>query len=71
MLPKSLHSSLRSSKYYTASNDSLTFHAQEHRSRNANTDENRAKLLDEVTRIYHANTPAATSEDKKKKHGEM
>lgn len=71
VLPSSLHSSVRASKYYTASNDSLTFQAQTHRSRTANTDENRKKLLDEVTRMYQENTPAETSGEKKKKHQEV
>lgn len=71
MLPKPLHSGVRASKYYTANNDSLTFHAQSQRSRTANTDDNRSKFVDEVTRIYRENVPAETSEDKKKKHGEM
>ncbi|POR35895.1 Uncharacterized protein TPAR_03899 [Tolypocladium paradoxum] len=71
MLPSSLHASVRASKYYTASNDSLTFQAQTHRSRTANTDENRKKLLDEVTRMYQENTPAETSGEKKKKHQEV
>ena len=71
LMPKSLHPGLRSSKYYTANNDSLTFQAQTHRSRTANTDENRRKLMDEVTRIYSESVPAETSSEKKKKHGEM
>lgn len=71
MLPKSLHSAIRDSKYYTASNDSLTFHAQTHRSRTANTDENRMKLTEEVSRVYREQVPSETSGDKKKRHGEM
>ncbi|KEY67909.1 hypothetical protein S7711_02120 [Stachybotrys chartarum IBT 7711] len=71
VLPKSLHSSVRSSRYYTANNDSLTFHAQTHRSRNTNAEENRTKLIEEVTRIYHDTTPAETSSEKKKKHQEI
>lgn len=71
MLPKFLHSGIRASKYYTASNDSLTFHAQNHRSRSANTNENRRKLMEEVSRLYREQVPSETSGDKKKKHGEM
>ncbi|KAF4511988.1 hypothetical protein G6O67_001179 [Ophiocordyceps sinensis] len=71
MLPKSLHSAIRDSKYYTASNDSLTFHAQTHRSRTANTDENRMKLTEEVSRVYREQVPSETSGDKKKRHGEI
>ncbi|KAF7531094.1 hypothetical protein G7Z17_g13746 [Cylindrodendrum hubeiense] len=71
MLPKSIHSSIRKSKYYTANSDSLTFQAQTSRSRDANADDNRKKLVEEVTRIYHEATPAETSEEKKKKHEDM
>lgn len=35
-----------------------------------NADENRKKLAEEVNRIYQEATPAETSEEKKKKHGE-
>lgn len=71
MLPKSLHSSVRSSRYYTANNDSLTFHAQTSRSRTTNQEDNRRKLMDEITRIYQENTPNETSEGKKKKYEEV
>jgi peptidyl-tRNA hydrolase ICT1 len=71
ILPSTLHAGIRQSKYYTAGNDSLTFHAQTFRSRDSNADENRKKLMDEVTRIYHENTPAETSSEKKQKHQDM
>lgn len=71
VLPTYLHSAVRSSKYYTAGNDSLTFSAQAHRSRSANVDENRRKLIDEVMSIYRERTPAETSAEKKKKHQDM
>ncbi|KAL6893149.1 peptidyl-tRNA hydrolase domain-containing protein [Trichoderma longibrachiatum] len=71
VLPKYLHSGVRSSKYYTAGNDSLTFSAQAHRSRSANLDENRRKLIDEIMGIYRAMTPAETSAEKKKKHQDI
>ncbi|KAM0440706.1 hypothetical protein ACHAPT_000007 [Fusarium lateritium] len=71
MLPKTLHPSIRKSRYYTASNDSLTFQAQDSRSRNANAEDNRRKLVEEVTRIYEEATPAETSQEKKKKYEEM
>ncbi|KAK5995661.1 hypothetical protein PT974_04078 [Cladobotryum mycophilum] len=70
-LPKSLHAELRCSKYYTAGNDSLTFMAQTHRSRSSNADENRQKLIDEVTRIYHEKTPSETNNDKTKKYEQV
>ncbi|KAI5462302.1 hypothetical protein BGZ63DRAFT_354448 [Mariannaea sp. PMI_226] len=68
ILPKSLHSSIRKSKYYTSSSDSLAFQAQTSRSRTANAEENRTKLLEEVMRIYNEAVPSETSEEKKKKH---
>ncbi|EHK23562.1 uncharacterized protein TRIVIDRAFT_92142 [Trichoderma virens Gv29-8] len=71
VLPKYLHSAVRSSKYYTAGNDSLTFSAQTHRSKSANLDENKRKLIDEVMSIYREMTPAETSSEKKKKHQEI
>ncbi|KAL7797234.1 peptidyl-tRNA hydrolase domain-containing protein [Trichoderma ceciliae] len=71
ILPKYFHSAVRSSKYYTAGNDSLTFSAQTHRSRSANLDENKRKLIDEVMGIYREMTPAETSSEKKKKHQEV
>ncbi|KAF4126050.1 peptidyl-tRNA hydrolase ICT1, partial [Geosmithia morbida] len=70
LLPKSLHTHVRSSRYYTAGNDSLTFHAQTTRSRTANQEENSRKLMDEIVRIYRENTPNETSEDKKQKYEE-
>ncbi|UNI17649.1 Aminoacyl-tRNA hydrolase [Purpureocillium takamizusanense] len=71
VMPSFLHGSVRASKYYTANNDALTFQAQTHRSRTANTDENRRKLMDEVTRMYRETTPAETSAEKKSKHKEI
>ncbi|KAL3951951.1 hypothetical protein ACCO45_013668 [Purpureocillium lilacinum] len=71
VMPSFLHGSVRASKYYTASNDALTFQAQTHRSRTANVDENRRKLMDEVTRLYQEKTPAETSAEKKSKYQEV
>ncbi|GJN71318.1 hypothetical protein PLIIFM63780_006351 [Purpureocillium lilacinum] len=71
VMPSFLHGSVRASKYYTASNDALTFQAQTHRSRTANVDENRRKLMDEVTRMYQEKTPAETSAEKKSKYQEV
>lgn len=70
-LPKLLHRAVRDSKYYTARSDSLTFQAQEHRQRAANSDENQQKLIDEVQKMYQERVPGETSTDKKKKHAEM
>ncbi|KAF7555838.1 hypothetical protein G7046_g6466 [Stylonectria norvegica] len=71
VLPKSLHSSIRASKYYTVNSDALTFQAQTSRSRDANAEDNRKKLVDEVRRIYQEATPAGTSDEKKQKHKEI
>ena len=71
VMPSFLHGSVRASKYYTARTDALTFQAQTHRSRTANVDENRRKLMDEVTRMYQEKTPAETSAEKKSKYQEV
>ena len=70
-LPKLVRAALKSSRYYTMRNDSITIQAQTHRSRTANTDENRQKLIEELTRIYHEYVPKATSEGKLKRHESM
>ncbi|RKL33688.1 hypothetical protein BFJ72_g9912 [Fusarium proliferatum] len=71
VLPKSLHPGIRKSRYYTATNDSLTFQAQDSRSRDANAEDNRRKLIEEITSIYKDVIPAETSAEKKKKHEEI
>ena len=71
ILPKNLHPHVRSSRYYTETSDSLTFRCQRSRDRNKNAEENRDKLMDEITRMYEENTPNATSEEKKKKFEEV
>lgn len=71
ILPKNLHGHIRSSRYYTETSDSLTFGCQTSRDRNKNAEENRDKLMEEITRIYKANTPNATSDEKKKKFEEV
>ncbi|KAI1121832.1 hypothetical protein F5Y10DRAFT_255504 [Nemania abortiva] len=70
-LPKLMRSALRSSRYYSIRNDSITIQAQTLRSRTANTDENHRKLVEELHRIYREQVPAATSEKKVKKHEEI
>ncbi|WAO83987.1 RF-PROK-I domain-containing protein [Fusarium falciforme] len=67
-LPKLLHRSIRESKYYTAKSDSLTFHTQDSRSRDANAKENWRKLLKEIFCIYDQVVPNETSEAKLQKH---
>lgn len=70
-IPPLLHPSLRLSQYYTAGNDSLTFQAQTHRSRTANAEENRKKLVSEITQIYERKVPAETGNDKHAKYKEV
>lgn len=70
-LPKVLRSKLRSSRYYTARNDSLTFSAQTERHRNANLDENKEKLVQELRKIYAETVPGETDPRKAKKHAEV
>ena len=67
-LPKLLHRSIRESKYYTVKSDSLTFHTQDSRSRDANAKENWRKLLKEIFCIYDQVVPNETSEAKLQKH---
>ncbi|OTA80584.1 hypothetical protein M434DRAFT_223772 [Hypoxylon sp. CO27-5] len=67
-LPKLMRSALRSSKYYSKRNDSITIQAQTHRNRSANTDENHLKLVEELQKIYKENIPGETSSEKIKKY---
>ena len=68
VLPKIMHSGIRSSKYYSQRNDSLMFQAQTQRSRTANADENRQKLFDELKSLYERTVPGETSVDKTRKY---
>ncbi|KAM3496741.1 hypothetical protein MY10362_009887 [Beauveria mimosiformis] len=68
VIPPILHPSLRTSPYYTAGSDSLTFQAQTHRSRTANADENREKLVSVISHLYDEVVPAETSSDKHAKY---
>ncbi|KAI0424347.1 hypothetical protein F5Y09DRAFT_143255 [Xylaria sp. FL1042] len=68
VLPKLMCLALRSSRYYFARHDSIIIHAQTHRSRTANTNENHEKFVDELIQIYHKQIPRPTSEKKIKKH---
>ncbi|KAM3515807.1 hypothetical protein MY11210_000578 [Beauveria gryllotalpidicola] len=71
VIPPILHPSLRMSPYYTAGSDSLTFQAQTHRSRTANADENREKLVSVIRQLYDETVPAETSSDKHAKYKEV
>ncbi|KAI1636031.1 hypothetical protein F4809DRAFT_641894 [Biscogniauxia mediterranea] len=70
-LPKLMRSVLRTSRYYSKGNDSITIHAQTQRSRTANTDENHMKLAQELQVMYKEHVPAATSSEKRKKHEDL
>lgn len=63
-----MHPLLQSSKYYMRSKDYIVFSAQTQRDRNANTEENRVKLLDELQRMYGDAVPGDTSVEKRQKH---
>ncbi|EEY17477.1 conserved hypothetical protein [Verticillium alfalfae VaMs.102] len=67
----SMSTRIRASKYYTSRSDSLSFQAQTHRHRDANTDENLEKLVEEVQRIYRESVPGETTPGKRKKHEEV
>ncbi|KAG7124387.1 hypothetical protein HYQ45_013667 [Verticillium longisporum] len=69
--PRPSQHGIRASKYYTSRSDSLSFQAQTHRHRDANTDENLEKLLEEVQRIYRESVPGETTPGKRKKHEEV
>ncbi|KAH6686874.1 peptidyl-tRNA hydrolase domain-containing protein [Plectosphaerella plurivora] len=71
ILPRLMHPGIRTSKYYTARSNALTFQDQTHRSRTSNTDENVEKLFEEVDRIYQEAVPAETSPEKAKKHAKI
>jgi len=70
-LPKVLHSKLRSSAYYSKGSGAVSFQAQTQRSRNANVEENRRKLFEEIVRVYKETVPGESSPDKAKKHEAM
>lgn len=66
-----MHPLLRSSKHYVKNKDSLSFHAQTGRDRNANAEENRSKLLQELQRMYSDVVPGDTGVEKKQKHAAL
>jgi peptidyl-tRNA hydrolase ICT1 len=66
-----MHPHLRASKYYVKGKDCVSFAAQTKRDRNANAEENREKLLEELQKIYSDAVPGDTSVEKRKKHGAL
>ncbi|KAJ3475518.1 hypothetical protein NLG97_g9429 [Lecanicillium saksenae] len=71
VIPPILHPSIRMSPYYTAGTDALTFQAQSHRSRTANAEENRKKLVSIINQLYDEKVPAETGSDKHAKYKEV
>ncbi len=67
-LPSLVRSALRFSRYYSKRSDSITIQAQTQRSRTANTDDNRQKLVEEILEIYKEHVPGETSVTKIKKY---
>lgn len=63
-----MHPLLQFSKYYMKSKDCIAFSAQTQRDRNANTEENRSKLLEELQKMYGDAVPGDTSVEKRQKH---
>lgn len=49
----------------------MTFSAQTERHRNANLDENKEKLVQELRKIYAETVPGETDPRKAKKHAEV
>lgn len=68
VVPKLMRPLLRSSKNYVKGKDCISFQAQTKRDRNANAEENRAKLLEELHRMYSDAVPGDTSVEKVQKH---
>lgn len=68
VVPKLMRPLLRSSKNYVKGKDCISFQAQTGRDRNANAEENRAKLLEELHRMYTDAVPGDTSSEKVQKH---
>jgi peptidyl-tRNA hydrolase ICT1 len=56
------------SRYYTAGTDSLTFQAQTERRRASNLEENKAKLMKELRRIYREVVPGETNPEDIRKY---
>ncbi|KAI1385926.1 uncharacterized protein F4822DRAFT_414478 [Hypoxylon trugodes] len=67
-LPKLVFAALRSSRYYSKGNDSISIQCQTQRSRSANENENHLKLAEEIEKIYKENVPGVSSQEKAKKH---
>lgn len=68
VVPKLMHPLLEESRYYMRTKDCIAFSAQTQRDRNANAEENRQKLLEELQRIYSDAVPGDTSDAKRQKH---
>lgn len=68
LCPKLLHAGLRASKFFAKRSNCIVLHAETHRSRTANLEENQRKLFQELERIYNAAVPEAQSTEKARKY---
>ncbi|KAJ2896976.1 uncharacterized protein MKZ38_005075 [Zalerion maritima] len=68
LCPKLMHTGLRESKFFAQRSNSMIFHAEEHRSKTANQDENPRKLYEELQKIYKASVPGGQSAEKVAKY---
>ena len=70
-MPKALHQSLKTSRYYVSSSDSISIQCDSHRGQTENEEENYRRLHDEISQIYKRSIPGVTSQEKKQKHEEL
>ncbi|KKA30990.1 hypothetical protein TD95_002944 [Thielaviopsis punctulata] len=71
LVPRLMRPILRKSKYYVENSDSLSFAAQTSRQRSSNVDENKAKFLAELMRMYHETVPGESDPAKAERHNKM
>lgn len=67
-MPKALHQSLKNSRYYVSSSDSISIQCDSHRGQTENEEENYRRLHDEISQIYKRSVPGVTTQEKKQKH---
>jgi len=67
MLPSALHSSIRTSRYYTEKTDSLLIEADDSRKQATNKDACYDKLAGLVDDVFKSNVPGETSQEQKEK----
>ena len=71
LIPGVLHQGLRTSRYYTASSDSILIQADDSRKQAANKDACYRRLTELVTDVYRATVPGETSQEQKDKVKEL